>query len=52
MRQTQEFIDAVMTLYDEDRQPISIIASTLNCPSEDVEYVICSQIANNITEIV
>lgn len=52
MRPTQEFIDAVMTLYDEDREPISLIARTLNCSTDEVEFVICSQIANGIMEIV
>lgn len=48
---TQEFIDAVMILFDEDREPISRIANILNCTSAEVEYVICSQIANTISDI-
>lgn len=52
MSLTKDFIDDIMFLYDEERQPFSQIAYIMNCSIDTVNEVICSQIANNIVEIV
>lgn len=46
------FVEDVMFLYDEERQPISQIAYIMNCSIDLIDKIICSQIANNIVEIV
>ena len=51
MKYDEKFIEDVMFLFDEERQPISRIAYIMNCPIEDIDMIICSQVANNITDI-
>lgn len=52
MRYDKSFIEDVMFLFDEEREPISQIAFIMNCSIEDVEMIICSKIATDISEIV
>lgn len=49
---TQQQIDDILFMFDEERQPISQIAYMLNFPISTIDEVICSRIANNILEIV
>lgn len=51
MKYDDKFIEDVMFLFDEERQPISRIAYIMNCSIEDIDMIICSQVANNITDI-
>lgn len=46
------FIDDVMFLFDEEREPISRIAYIMNISIDEVNNIICSEIANNVVEIV
>lgn len=52
MRFNQSFIDEVMYMFDEERLPISQIAYGMNVSISEIELIICSQIANNIVEVV
>lgn len=52
MMLTKQMIDDIMTMFNEERLPISVIASNLKCSMSDVDAVICGSIANNIVEIV
>jgi hypothetical protein len=51
MTYNQEFIDDVLYLFNEDRQPISQIAYIMNCSIEDIDMIICNEISQNITEV-
>lgn len=51
MKYNKTFIEDVMFLFDEEREPVSRIAFIMNCSIEDVEMIICSEIANNVSEI-
>jgi hypothetical protein len=48
----KEFIDDIMFLYDEERQPISQIAYIMGCSVDKVNEVICSEIAKSVSEVV
>ena len=52
MNYDQIFIDDVMFLFDEERQPVSQIAYIMNVPIDEIDMIICSQVANNVMEIV
>lgn len=51
MKYDKTFIDDVMFLFDEERQPISRIAYIMNVSVDEIDMIICSQIANNTMEI-
>jgi hypothetical protein len=51
MKYDKSFIDEVMFLFDEERQPISEIAYTMNVSVDVVDNIICSEIANNMMEV-
>ena len=52
MMYSKEFIDDVMFLFDEEREPISRIAYIMNVSVDEIDRIICTEIANNMVEIV
>ena len=52
MNYNLNFIEDVMFLFDEEREPISRIAYIMNISIDEVNNIICSEIANNVVEIV
>lgn len=52
MKYDKNFVEDVMFLFDEEREPISRIAYIMNVSIDEIDGIICSQIANNIMEIV
>jgi hypothetical protein len=51
MRCDQSFIDEVMFLFDEERMPISSIASAMNVSIDVIDCIICCEIAYNTMEV-
>jgi hypothetical protein len=48
---SNELIDEVMFLYDEEREPMSRIAYIMNVPMSVVDEIICGQIAKFTVEV-
>ena len=47
----RNFIDDVMFLFDEEREPVSRIAFIMNVSIDEINKIICTEIANNIVEL-
>lgn len=52
MKYDKNFVEDVMFLFDEEREPISRIAYIMNVSIDEIDAIICSQIANNVSEVV
>lgn len=52
MKYDKNFVEDVMFLFDEEREPISRIAFIMNVSIDEIDKIICSQIANNVSEVV
>lgn len=52
MKYDKNFVEDVMFLFDEEREPISRIAFIMNVSIDEIDAIICSQISNNVSEIV
>lgn len=52
MKYDKSFVEDVMFLFDEEREPVSRIAYIMNVPVEDIDMIVCSRIANTVSEIV
>ncbi len=48
----KQFIEDVMFLYDEERLPLSQIAYTMDCSIDEVNDIICTEIAKFVVEVV